>query len=164
MSHRIIFDFSPDSNTEQWKIVDDIVMGGKSNGSFSLDEEGHGVFEGHVSLKNNGGFSSLQYAFNRMEVNPDQTIRIRLKGDGKAYQFRVKDKTSTSYSYSYDFETTGDWQTVVIKLNLMSPQYRGQKLKKPNFNKNQIEQVTFLIGNNEEQNFKLILDAITILD
>ena len=68
MSHRIIFDFSPDSNTEQWKIVDDIVMGGKSNGSFSLNEEGHGVFEGHVSLKNNGGFSSLQYAFNRMKL------------------------------------------------------------------------------------------------
>ena len=39
----------------------DVVMGGKSSGSFALSPEGHGVFKGAVSLENNGGFSSLRY-------------------------------------------------------------------------------------------------------
>ena len=160
----IIFDFSKDSDISSWQVVNDTVMGGRSNASFELNEAGNGVFKGHVSLENNGGFSLLQYPFEAIAVTPQQLVRLRLKGDGKNYQFRVKNKTSTSYSYIYDFETNGDWQTVEIMLSQMSPQYRGQKLKMPNFDKDQIEQITFLIGNKKEQEFKLEIDSITLLE
>lgn len=36
-------------------------MGGKSSGDFYINESGNGVFEGFVSLANNGGFSSVRY-------------------------------------------------------------------------------------------------------
>jgi hypothetical protein len=36
------------------KVVDDAVMGGMSSGTFKLDPDGQGVFEGTVSLENNG--------------------------------------------------------------------------------------------------------------
>ena len=159
-----IFDFSNDSDISSWQVVNDTVMGGRSDASFQLNDEGYGVFSGHVSLENNGGFSSLQYPFEAIAVNPNQKIRLRLKGDGKNYQFRVKNKTATAYSYIYEFETSAEWQTVDIILNQMSPQYRGQKLKRPNFDKDQIEQITFLIGNKKEQNFKLEIASIELIE
>ena len=64
----VIFDFKKNSNINDWKIVDDIVMGGKSAGTFKLDTDGFGVFEGHISLDNNGGFSSVRYRIQKKHL------------------------------------------------------------------------------------------------
>ena len=66
MNAQIIFDFNKNSNIQGWKFVDDIVMGGKSLGSFKLSPDGFGLFEGHISLENNGGFSSVRYRFKKL--------------------------------------------------------------------------------------------------
>ena len=71
LSPMLIFDFTTQSNIQDWVITDDIVMGGESSGTFSLDTEGNGVFSGKVSLENNGGFSSVRYRFNKLNVNSD---------------------------------------------------------------------------------------------
>ena len=76
-------------------IVDDVVMGGRSSGTFELNSKGFGVFKGKVSLENNGGFSSLRYQSKRISINKHTNIVIKLRGDGKAYQFRIKSKCST---------------------------------------------------------------------
>ena len=39
-----IFVFSTDCKLENWQVVDDIVMGGLSNGQLSLNSDGIGVF------------------------------------------------------------------------------------------------------------------------
>jgi NADH dehydrogenase [ubiquinone] 1 alpha subcomplex assembly factor 1 len=39
-----LFDFSKDSNLSNWRILDDVVMGGRSNGIFKLNEDNHGEF------------------------------------------------------------------------------------------------------------------------
>lgn len=74
MTSPILFDFSKSSNLKYWRIVDDVVMGGRSNGNFEIDSNGHGKFSGEVSLKNNGGFSSLRYNFKTKDVS-DSTLR-----------------------------------------------------------------------------------------
>jgi len=56
-----LFDFTPESDISNWVTVDDTVMGGRSDGHFRINDEGHGEYGGHVSLENNGGFSSLRY-------------------------------------------------------------------------------------------------------
>ena len=63
-----IFDFKITNNIANWYIINDAVMGGKSNGNFILDSNRHGLFEGDVSLKNNGGFSMVQYPFKQKKV------------------------------------------------------------------------------------------------
>ena len=40
----LIFDFNKKSDIQNWRIVDDVVMGGRSSGNFRLNAEGHGVF------------------------------------------------------------------------------------------------------------------------
>ena len=162
MNSPIIFDFNKDSDISAWEMVNDVVMGGESSGSFKLSEDGHGLFSGHVSLENNGGFSSVQYGFEAMSVKGFSSIKIRLRGDGKDYQFRIKNRSGDYYSYIYTFPTSGEWEEVEIPLKEMYPSFRGRKLDMPNFSGDQITQVTFLIGNKKEQDFKLLIDKIEL--
>lgn len=40
----ILFDFNRGSTTENWNVINDVVMGGRSEADFSLNSEGYGVF------------------------------------------------------------------------------------------------------------------------
>lgn len=162
MATSLIFDFNENSNIQNWRIVDDVVMGGRSSGNFKLSPEGHGLFEGRVSLENNGGFSSVRYGFEKMKVDANSKVVIRLKGDGKPYQFRVKEDSSTRHSYIASFETSGEWQEIVIPLADMYPAFRGRKLDLPNFPHHQIEEIVFLVGNGKDEAFRLLIDKIEV--
>ena len=162
MNSQLIFDFDKSSDIRDWIIVDDVVMGGRSLGTFKLNEDGYGAFEGSISLENNGGFSSVRYRFNETNVAGYTKAVIRLKGDGKKYQFRVKDKSANYYSYITYFQTTAEWQEIEIPLNEMYPSFRGRKLDLPNFDHEHIEEITFLIANKKTENFKLLIDKIEL--
>lgn len=156
-----IFDFNSNSDISKWHVIDDVVMGGKSNGNFRVNESGFGEFFGIVSLENNGGFSSLRYRFKEINIEGFTNVVIRIKGDGNKYQFRVKDNNDNYYSYIFTFSTKkNDWQNIVIPLKEMFPAFRGRKLDMDNFSANKIEQIAFLIGNKKAQDFKLEIDII----
>ncbi len=157
----MLFDFSQNTSSSAWQIVDDGVMGGRSNGNFQIDPKGFGVFWGKVSLENNGGFSSVRHAL-RANVGAATGIKIRLKGDGKTYQFRIKSSSSDRHSYISEFKTTGTWQEVIIPLSTMYPAFRGRKLAIPNFNSDQISELAFLIGNKKPESFRLEISQIEL--
>lgn len=162
MTTNTIYDFNQNSSPRDWRIIDDGVMGGLSQGKFSIDAEGNGVFAGTVSLENNGGFSSVRYQCDKVKVTKDSKVRIRLKGDGKNYQFRIKDKATSYYSYITTFKTSGDWETIEIKLSELYPSFRGQTLNLPNFDSTSFEEIFFLIGNKKNESFQLVLDKIEL--
>ena len=157
-----IFKFEKTSNITNWTVVNDAVMGGKSSGAFTLNETGHGVYTGHVSLENNGGFSSLRYRFNDISTEGFSKVILKIKGDGKNYQFRVKSKLSDKHSYIALFSTSKTWEVIEISLADMYPAFRGRKLDIPNFDANSIEEVAFLIGNKTAEHFKLEIDSIVL--
>lgn len=158
-----IYDFKKSSSIERWVVIDDIVMGGRSKETFELYPDGYGVFEGDVSLENNGGFSSIRYRFDKIKVNENNKITFRVKGSKSSFQVRVKESIKTEYSYIAEFSTTGSWQTIEISLKDMYPSYRGRKLNLPNFSHNQIEEITFLVGNGKAEKFQLLIDKIEVL-
>ncbi len=158
----MLYDFSQNSLKSDWQIVDDVVMGGRSEGKFSINEAGNGIFQGKVSLENNGGFSSLRHSLNA-KVGNNTKVRITLKGDGKAYQFRIKSSPYDRHSYITEFQTTGVWQEVVIPLSAMYPAFRGRKLEISNFNSAQISELALLIGNKEAENFRLEISKIELI-
>lgn len=158
----ILFDFNPESKINNWRIVDDVVMGGRSNGDFKLNKDGHGEFYGEISLKNNGGFSSVRYNFETINSSDYNSFSIKLKGDGNKFQLRVKDSNRHRYSYVYEFTTTGKWETITIPFNKMKPQFRGRKLDYSNFEGNKMVEIAFLIGNKKEESFKLLIDSISL--
>ncbi len=162
MPSKTIFVFDTTSDLQDWRISDDVVMGGKSSSTLTLDADGYGVYAGDISLKNNGGFSSVRYSFQKIKVTAFSKISIKLRGDGKDYQFRVKADTGTHYSYIAPFSTSGEWQEIEIPLADMYPSFRGRRLDQANFFEEHIEQITFLIGNKKEESFKLLIDYILL--
>lgn len=157
-----LFNFNTNSDISNWYIIDDGVMGGRSNGKFSVNEKGNGVFEGNISLENNGGFSSLRYDCTKTEVKGFSEVVLKVKGDGNRYQFRIKEKSSDPHSYIYFFNTSSDWETVSIPLQDLYPSFRGRTLKRPHFSGQFIEEIGFLYGNKKEESFKLEIDLIEL--
>ena len=162
LNAQMIYNFHNEADVSDWRVVDDVVMGGRSDGSFSLNDDGFGVFKGYVSLENNGGFSSIRYPLETMSTKGRSEIILKVKGDGKRYQFRVKDKQSTYYSYIHYFETSGDWEEITIPLKEMNPSFRGRKLNFPNFNEDSIEEISILIANYKAESFELLIDEISL--
>jgi len=155
-----VFDFNKNSDLSKWMIVDDVVMGGRSNGHFEISEEGYGIFSGDVSLENNGGFSSVRYYSGTLKVDTYKHAIIKLKGDGKSYQFRIKSDDYERYSYVYEFQTSGDWETIEIPLSDMEPRFRGRKLNIPNYPGETVEEIAILIGNKRNESFRMEIDYI----
>lgn len=162
MSTKMIFDFHENVNIQNWKVVDDTVMGGKSSGNFQLSEEGHGMFYGSVTTENNGGFSSVRSEFDKISVTDFTKVVLKLKGDGKNYQFRIKASPSDYYSYIKEFSTSGQWEEIIIPLSELYPSFRGRKLDFANFSNSSISEIAFLIGNKKKENFELLIDNIEL--
>ena len=58
---------NPEKNVgiKNWNIVNDDVMGGISRSYLSLSDENNLIFNGYLSLENNGGFASSRLSFNK---------------------------------------------------------------------------------------------------
>lgn len=161
-SNNTLFNFDKNSNMDNWKIVDDDVMGGLSKGNMILNSDGHAVYSGFVTTDNNGGFSSLRYNFEEKDVSNYKYLVLKVKGDGKPYQFRIKQNSFQRFSYIQTFDTTGEWEIIKIPFKDFYPSFRGYKLNKPNFDGSSMEEIAFLIGNKKKENFKLMIDAISL--
>lgn len=156
----VIYDFTKVTNVNDWYIVNDGVMGGLSKGKLIMNDDGHAVFEGYVTTENNGGFTSVRYPFNTLDVSKYKAVKLKLKGDGRPYQFRIKAKENQRHSYIQEFETSGEWEIITIPLESFYPSFRGRKLNMPNYNGSTMEEVTFLIGNEKKESFQLEIERI----
>lgn len=155
-----VYNFTTQSTIEEWRIINDGVMGGLSKSSLVITNEGHGQFLGHVSLENNGGFASIQLNTTIKIAEEKTFVVLRVKGDGKNYEFRLKSSDSQPESYVHQFGTSGEWETIKLEIKEFYPQYRGRKMNIPNFNFTYINQLGFLIANKQEEDFKLLIDWI----
>ncbi len=162
MQTHIIFNFEKGSNLDDWILIDDIVMGGKSSGNFTIDDNGYGKFYGAISLDNNGGFSSVRYQDEATFTKYYSKIVLRVKGDGKRYQFRIKENQNQQHSYVTYFTTSGDWETIEIALKDLFPKFRGRTLDMPNFSGDTITELGFLFGNKKVEPFQLLIDTISL--
>jgi len=161
-STKMLYEFSADSDPKSWTVVNDGVMGGLSKGNLSISDEGHGIFQGFVSLENNGGFSLIQHRFTALDVKKYTSLVVRLKGDGKSYQLRLKTNASDYFNYAVNVKTKGSWETISIPFEKMIPQFRGRLLNMPSFPGEQIEEVAILIGNKKAEEFRIEIDKIVL--
>ena len=159
---KVVYDFSENSSLRNWRVIDDGVMGGVSQGSLRINFEGHGLFSGFVSLENYGGFSSIRYNTSPIKVLGYDYICIRVFGDNKNYQLRIKSDYYDRHVYSKAFFVKNEWQEISIPLEKMKPQFRGRKLKMSNFKENSIVEIGILIGNKTEEKFTLFIDKISL--
>jgi monofunctional biosynthetic peptidoglycan transglycosylase len=154
---KMLFDFEAAANERSWMIVNDGVMGGLSRSTFSL-QEGRAVFEGTVSLANNGGFASVRTQPHDFGLAGYDGFLLRIKGDGRRYQFRVRtDRNFDGVAYRTEFITkAGVWQTVQLTIADFVPTFRGRIVRgAPALEMAAIRQVGFLIGDKKAGPFRL---------
>lgn len=153
-----------EESVTQWRIIDDGVMGGLSEGGMLFDRD-HGVFTGYISLQNNGGFSSVYRAVKDVPTNL-QRIKIDVQGDGQCYQLRaVVFDNGYRVAYKHDFDTVaGQRQILTFTLADFKASFRGRLINNaPILSSAEIREVGFLLNNHKAGDFALSVFGIEFL-
>lgn len=147
----------------RWTSVNDVVMGGVSDSLMQVSDDGKGVFAGHLSLENEGGFASVRAPLPENDFTGYDGIMLRVKGDGKRYSFRVRtDMMFDGLGYRQEFDTAaGKWMDVELPFSDFKPSFRGRIVSDaPPLDPSRIFQIGFLISEKQEGSFRLEMNTI----
>ena len=162
-----LVDFSAPGEAQRWTAIDDRVMGGVSESRLRAAEGGTCVFEGELSLENNGGFASVRSG-ERAGLSEDATaLVLRVRGDGKTYQLRLR--TTAAFdgpSYTAAFETVaGEWTDVRLELADFRCVFRGRDVAgAPALSPGDVRTFGLMLSDGQVGPFALELDWIRVLD
>jgi NADH dehydrogenase [ubiquinone] 1 alpha subcomplex assembly factor 1 len=160
-----IFDFSDVEEVGVWSVTNDYVMGGISQGDW-YQEDDYVVFEGDVSLENNGGFSSARVWFRSVNLSAYDGVALQVRGDGQTYGFGFRDMTSR-YDYRVKFETTpseeDDWETIYIPFDEAVATWFGRVFASAGqVNTEQMRGMNLIISDGQEGPFRLEIQSIAL--
>ncbi len=162
MPDRTLFTFNSPSMVDQWRTVNDGVMGGRSDGRFKINSFRNLEFYGTLSLANNGGFASVRSGRAPLNLKKGDSILLRLRGDGRTYNFNL-------YSTSRNRETTfrksfktvaGKWIDVRLPLDEFVATYRGRQMSNRKLDPATISRVGIQLGDKKAGPFKLEVEWI----
>lgn len=158
----LLTDFSSATTDMGWYVVNDTVMGGRSEGDFEQDT-GELHFAGRTNT-NGGGFSSIRTQPLQMDLSQHAGIRVRVKGDGRRYTWRLTTDArwrGRQVSYWANFETAADtWSTVDIPFSSFAPQFRGYQLEGFPLEPEKITGMGLMIYDNQDGPFALSISSV----
>ncbi|MBE15319.1 MAG: hypothetical protein CL867_03660 [Cytophagaceae bacterium] len=96
----------------QWYVVLDGVMGGRSSGAIELTNSSV-VFQGSISLANNGGFASFRSDYGQYDLSQFKEVAIRYRSTGQDFAFTLN-KYRRFYRPNFKADlpvTDGQWVT-----------------------------------------------------
>jgi monofunctional biosynthetic peptidoglycan transglycosylase len=167
MTERVLFAFEGDEGPDRWMIVNDGVMGGLSRSRIFITQKNTAVFEGEISLANNGGFASVRSRPEAIPTAGTSRLAVRVRGDGREYQLRIRTENAfDGVANRWNFKTrVSDWMTIEASYHDFVPTFRGRILRDvPPIDPGAIRQLGFLIADKEEGPFRLEVDWIKALD
>lgn len=156
MASTTLFDFtsSPDAATE-WRIINDVVMGGVSESAFEATEDG-AVFSGTVSLAQGGGFASVRAPERDRDLSDAAGLSLRLRGDGKRYWVTTYTDPGGAVSYRMPVEPSAQWTTLTVPFDRLVPYRRGTQVPDaPPFAPAHLRTLGFLIADAQQGPFRL---------
>ena len=160
----LLTDFTSGTPDLGWYVLNDNVMGGRSQGTFEM-REGTLHFSGNTNT-NGGGFSSIRTDGVQLDLSDYAGIRLRVRGDGRRYTWRL---TTTArwrgrpVNYWADFDTTdGEWTTADVPFASFVPKFRGYQLDGPPLDPARITGMGLMIYDNRDGPFDLLLDSVGV--
>ena len=161
---KIIYDFTKEQDFEEWRVINDTVMGGISQSRMEKCGKGLVCFKGTVSLENSGGFcSASSLPAQTYDLSKFEGIKIRLKGDGKKYKATLKNDTSfNGFVYQFEFKTeAGKWIDIIAPFNKFIPVLMGVvQNDAAKLSKSKIKSFGFIISDKQAGEFRLEVDSI----
>ena len=160
-SPSIKIDFAQPEEIQNWIIVNDTVMGGRSAARVEIEDD-QLYFYGDLSLENNGGFASTRRVGAPKTWSNQHNISLTLKGDGRRYQFRLRTGRSwDGVAYVANFETNSEQQTIVFSTADFTPQWRGRLVTNaPDLDFTDIQQIGFMLADKQPGRFQLAVESI----
>jgi monofunctional biosynthetic peptidoglycan transglycosylase len=161
-THKNLIDFT-DADRSEWFVINDGVMGGVSRSDIRRTDEGTGMFEGVLSLENNGGFASVRVVLGRHDLSTWSGLEVRVRGDGRTYQLRLRsDDGFDGIAYTTEFETRdGEWTVTRIPFEQFRPTFRGRTLADvPPLETSRIQQLAFMLADKKPGPFSLEIDFV----
>ncbi len=160
----ILTDLASLSSDLSWYVVNDNVMGGRSEGAFE-EEQGALRFTGRTNT-DGGGFSSIRTKPMQLDLSNYAGIQLRVKGDGRRYTWRLATAAQwrgRQVSYWADFEAhDGTWGLVNIPFSSFIPKYRGYQLDGPVLDPGGITGMGLMIYDNQDGPFELQLASVNV--
>ncbi len=155
-----VLDFSDADTVAAFKPVNDVVMGGNSQGRLEPTPQG-AHFTGEVVLEG-GGFASVRANLS-FDLSAYNGVRLRVKGDGQRYQLRFTTSASrVVYTATFDtrrFDTGADaWLEPDIEFTTLEATFRGRNVPNaPRFDPADITSVGLLIAERQGGRFSLYI-------
>jgi NADH dehydrogenase [ubiquinone] 1 alpha subcomplex assembly factor 1 len=162
----LLFDFSDPGAVAQWTPIDDRVMGGISRSRLRHDAAGHAVFEGVVSLEQNGGFASVRSTPGARGKPGAKACLIEVRAAGQRFNLSLlTDDGFDSLNYQSPFEpATTDWQVLHLPLAEFRATFRGREVPgAPALDPARTRQVGLMIADRQAGPFALDIRRISLV-
>ena len=160
---RLLVDFPKSAEVLPWFVVNDDVMGGRSEGSLRLEGD-VAIFTGSTNTTG-GGFSSIRSRPHNFDLSAYDGIRLHARGDGRTYTFRLTTSDTRDRqrrpTYWAEFETgDGVWKEVDVPFTRFRPRWRGAMLPGPALEPAAIDSLGLMINDGQDGPFRLEVDWI----
>ncbi len=158
---KLIADFTTAESSMRWQTVNDSVMGGISQGDSFVTEGSTLLFKGDISLKNNGGFSSIRSRGSSYDLSAYKGIQLRVKGDGRKYYFTSRARGGRMLAFWSPIQTTkGEWTTIKVPLSSFYATSFGRKIPSVKLDTKNIKSLGFMLYDKKSGSFQLEVDEI----
>lgn len=158
-----VLDMTNTTERENWRAVNDGVMGGLSRGVIRTTDEGV-RFEGRISLENNGGFASLRRTMTKSDMSKYKGVRITYKCPGVKTAFSMEpNPVWYQPNYRTALAPTDEWTTVEVAFK----EFKGRQVGRPVNGKlngdklSHIYQFGFITDEKREVDFALEVREVT---
>jgi len=149
-----------------WVVVNDGVMGGRSNGVIESTDSAM-RFTGDV-VTAGGGFTSVRLLLTGDELTDSDYLALRVRSDERTYGLTLEDTAQTggrSISHRADLIIDGPadadgWQTAAVSYAELRPSVFGQPLDAPAFNPDQAVEFGIIIADGIDGPFEVEVDWI----
>ncbi|MEM6734317.1 MAG: CIA30 family protein, partial [Myxococcota bacterium] len=156
-------DFTDQTAELGWFVLNDNVMGGRSEGGFTI-AGGTLSFRGRTNT-NGGGFSSIRTGPLTLDVAKQQGIRLRVRGDGRRYTWRLSTDVQwrgRALGFWAVFDTRpGEWMSIELPFERFIPRFRGQVLDGPTLDPAKISGMGLMIYDGRDGAFTFELDRVS---
>ncbi len=159
---RLLFAFDKPESAAQWRTTNDGVMGGRSDGRFTINQDKNMEFFGTLSLANNGGFASVRSSGSNLGLVKGDSIVARVRGDGREYSLNLYTPSlRIAFSYRATFETRKDeWIEVRVPLADFVATSFGRVIGDQQLDPSQVNGLGILLGDKKAGPFKLEVEWI----
>ena len=155
-----LIDFADRTVAGGFRVINDGVMGGVSS-SRLRDADGALVFEGEVSLENNGGFASFRGPA-RIPAG-SSALLLTVRGDGKRYKLTLKtDDSDRAPQYQAAFVAPGEWAVVRFTNDDFAASFRGRAVDAPPLEFAAVRSLGVLISDRQAGPFRIELKSLRV--